>query len=152
MPPMSRRGALLLLVGTTLTGCSTTGPKDDSPDMNLTSMNAAVKESSPRVLDVLFSSRETNGFGHALYIGVMLDSPTPPTTEELDPIVEAIWTDAPWEPNAIRIVAVAGPDKEPVDVLSAAEGLTPMEAGTFGQKGVSLVAMSERYGAWKAPA
>lgn len=156
MDTFTRRGALVLFGVALLAGC---GPAETKPtekgegDMNLSAMEDAVNEASPRVTGVEESARELNGMGHALYLSLVLDSTVPPTADELDVIVEAIWKNVPWEPNAIRLVAGSGGDtgETMVDLEAAAAGLEPLRFRPFGNLGVSLLSVDDRYGEWKKP-
>jgi len=98
-------------------------------------------------------SQSTNGFGHRLSLGLVTDSATPFTDEELDAVVETIWETLPWEPNTIMITAgtETAQVSESVDLRAAAAELTPLSATDAGQGGVSLTGMTERYGTWVAP-
>lgn len=121
--------------------------------MDLAATEAAVEAASSRVVGFgAPSKRVANGAGHAIVMGPDLDDATPPTAEELDTIVRAIWENAPWEPNAIRLVARdADTGEVAVDLRAAAAELTPMRSGPFGDSGVTLTDMAARYGAWEEP-
>ena len=157
MKTFSRRGAVVLIGTALLAGC---GPTDTKPtekgegDMDLSAMEDAVNEASPRVTGIEESAREVNGLGHALYLSLVLDTTAAPTPDELDVIVEAIWKNVPWEPNSIRLVAGSGgaTGETMVDLESAASGLEPVQFRPFGNLGVSLLNVDDRYGEWKKPA
>lgn len=121
--------------------------------MDLTAAEEAVKAASSRVVGFgAPSKRVANGLGHAIVMGPDLDGATPPTADELDTIVQAIWENAPWEPNAIRLVARdADTGEVAVDLRDAADELAPMRSGPFGDRGVTLTDMAARYGEWEPP-
>lgn len=121
--------------------------------MDLSDTQDAVVAASPRIVGFGEpAERVVNGAGHALYLAPDMDSTAPLTPDELDTIVEAIWTSVPFEPNAIRLAARdAATGDEPVDLHSAAAQLSPMRSGPFGDEGVTLTSMSSRYGDWEEP-
>lgn len=157
MNTFTRRGVVALIGTALLAGC---GPTETEPtekgegDMDLSAMEAAVNDASPRVTGIEESAREVNGLGHALYLSLVLDTTVPLTADELDVIVEAIWKNVPWEPNAIDLVAGSGgaTGETMVDLEAAASGLEPIRFRPFGNLGVSLLSVDDRYGEWKKPA
>lgn len=154
MRSISRRAAVLALGTVTLAACAREGKTEDGKTVDLGGLDEAVNEASPRVTGIEESAREVNGLGHALYLSLVLDTTVAPTADELDVIVEAIWKNVPWEPNAIRLVAGSGgaTGETMVDLEEATSGLEPMRFRPFGNLGVSLLSVDERYGEWKKPA
>ena len=99
------------------------------------------------------STRETNGFGSALYCELRFDSESAASVDDLDAIVAAIWQSSPFEPNAIRLEVFADEAAQvSVDLRAAAAELAPLMFRPLGQDGVSLIGMQKRYGEWKKPA
>ena len=145
------------LLGGALAGCGVL-PRDqkqaeETTTVDYGSVSDAVTQAVPRVVAVREPARSQNGFGHRLSLGLETESAEPFTAEELDAVVEAIWTALPWEPNTIKVTAGAETDqgREVVDLRAAAAELDSLSATNAGQGGVSLTGMATRYGPWKAP-
>lgn len=150
---VSRRGALAILAAATLTACGPTGSERGEQNVDLSGTNDAVLEASARVTGIEHSDSDVDGLGRALSMDLRLDTAAAPTADELDAIVRAIWEHAPFEPNAIRLVAVVDDAGEAtVDLREAAGGLEPLRFRNFGQGGVNLLGMQQRYGEWQKPA
>lgn len=150
---ISRRGALLALGTATLAACAREETPEDGKSMDLSGIDEAVKASSPRVVRVTRSERLVDGLGHAINMELRVDGAAPMSADDLDAIVEAIWLSAPWEPNGISLMAFADDaEEEPVDLRAAAKELTPTFSDSYGEGGISMIAMQKRYGEWKKPA
>lgn len=145
-----------LMTGT-LGGCAalSQGPdrSEEMTTVNFGDVSDAVTAAAPRVVDVRDPEGSQNGLGHRFSLGLVTDSAEPFTADELDAVVEAIWTSLPWEPNTIKLTAGtdAGQEHEIVDLRGAAEQLEPLRMRGAGQAGVSLTGMSSRYGEWTEP-
>lgn len=159
MPPsrsLHRRALALLLalltISTVLSACG--GPDQDTEDttMDLTTVEAAVTSAAPRVVGFGPTKRVTNGMGHALLVGLRTEGTEPLSADELDSVARAIWTSVPWEPNALRLTARdAATGEVPVDLRAGAAALPGLVAGPFGDEGVAITGLTERYGAWHEP-
>lgn len=140
-----------------LAGCAalSQGPdqSEETTTVDFGDVENAVTAAVPRVVDVRDPERSRNGLGYRFSLGLVADSGQPFTAEELDAVVEAIWTTLPWEPNTIKLTAGtdAGQEHEIVDLRGAAEKLEPLRMRGAGQAGVSLTGMSSRYGEWTEP-
>lgn len=154
MATFSRRGALLLISGLALAACSPAETKDGESEMDFSTTEQAVKAACRRVVSFGEpTASSTNGFGRSLFMAPDFDSDAPVSVEDLDAIVKAIWQNAPFEPNAIRLSSRdAATGKIPIDLRTPAEELTPMGSSPYGDRGVALTDMADRYGAWKKPA
>ena len=153
MRPISRRGALFALGTVTLAACAREEKPEDGTSMDLSGMEDAVEASSPRVVKVTSSERVVDGLGHAVAMELRVDGAAAMSAGDLDAIVEAIWLSAPWEPNGISLMAFADDaEEEPVDLRAAAAELTPTFSASYGEGGISMIAMQKRYGEWKKPA
>lgn len=147
--------AVTLLSGA-LPGCGIVTPETEHTEgttVDYGDVADAVTSAVPRVVRVRDLSRSTNGFGHALKLGLVADSAEPFTADELDAVVKAIWIALPWEPNALTITAGADTAEghEIVDLRAAAAELDPLGVTNAGTGGVSLTDMDARYGKWAAP-
>ena len=150
---ISRRGALLALGTATLAACAREETPEDGKTMDLSGINDAVEASSPRVVRVTKSERVVDGLGHGVSMELRVDGADAMSSEDLDAIVKAIWLSAPWEPNGISLMAFADDaEEEPVDLRAAAKELTPTFSDSYGEGGISMIAMQKRYGEWKKPA
>ena len=153
MRPLSRRGALVALGTVTLAACVRDEQPADGKTMDLSGINDAVAASSPRVVRVTKSERVVDGLGHGVSMELRVDGADAMSSEDLDAIVKAIWLSAPWEPNGISLMAFADDaEEEPVDLRAAAKELTPTFSDSYGEGGISMIAMQKRYGEWKKPA
>lgn len=141
----------------TLGGCAALSQSPDRSEEMTTvdfgDVSDAVTAAVPRVVDVRDPGRSQNGLGHRFSLGLVTESGEPFTAEELDAVVEAIWTSLPWEPNTIKLTAGtgAGQGDEVVDLRAAADELEHLRVRGAGQAGVSLTGMSSRYGEWTEP-
>lgn len=147
---VSRRTTLLALAALTLTGCSR-GNFDNGAA--LSGVTDAVKAASARVTSVTESGWRVNGLGHTFFMTIRVDKVAPMSVEDLDAILEAIWLNAPGEPNTIELMAFADAREEkPVDLRTAAAKLTPASFQPSGQGGIAMISLWKRYGKWKNPA
>lgn len=141
----------------TLGGCAALSQSPDRSEEMTTvdfgDVSDAVTAAVPRVVDVRDPGRSQNGLGHRFSLGLVTESGEPFTAEELDAVVEAIWTSLPWEPNTIKLTAGtgAGQGDEVVDLRAAADELEHLRVRGAGRAGVSLTGMSSRYGEWTEP-
>lgn len=144
---------MLGLGSATLAACTRGVEGDETDSADLGPVEDAVESSTTRVVRVTGSERLVDGLGHSISLELRVSGVAPMSADDLDTIVEAIWTSAPWEPHGISLMAFADDDEEePVDLRAAATGLTPMFSTAYGEGGVSIIGMQERYGAWTEPA
>ena len=153
MRPISRRGALVALGTVTLAACVREEQPVDRENPDLRGIEDAVRASSPRVVRVTTIERQVDGLGHAISLELRVDGAAPMGADDLDAIVRAIWLSAPWEPTGISLMAFADDaEEEAVDLRAAAKELTPTFSDSYGEGGISMIAMQKRYGEWKKPA
>lgn len=130
--------ALVLMSGA-LAGCGTIKGiwEAEKEPADYGDVAAAVRAAVPRIVEVDEPSRSTNGFGHRLSLGMESDSAEPFTVEELDALLEAIWTALPWEPNTVSVVVGADSPEGPVgvDLRTAAADLAPSSSGRRAREG-----------------
>lgn len=145
------------LLGGALTGCTPVSTPDtektEESTVEFGDVSGAVTAATPRVTEVSELRRSRNGFAFQITVGLESNSNEPFTADELDAVVKAIWSTAPWEINTITLAAGAETPSgyAGVDLRTAASELTSLRFQPAGAGGVSLTGMEGRYGAWTAP-
>ncbi len=146
--------ALSVMAGAVLMGCTPAGSQGSDAEWDIGEAPGAIMTAVPRVAGVGEPERSLNGFQYRLKLTLYIEaaSPEPLTATELDAVVQAIWSEIPWEPNTIQLHAYVDGTQEAVDLRPAAAELEPLgfrEASRGGA--VSIYSMRARYGDWSAP-